>query len=64
MGILTVTKGDHVSVLSEFAAFAGVAAVLTITPGLDTTLVLRAAASRGPRHAYATVLGISAGVMC
>ncbi|MGW2553862.1 LysE family translocator [Streptomyces sp. NPDC001635] len=52
------------SVASEIGAFAGVAAVLTITPGLDTTLVLRAAASQGTRNAYATVFGISAGMLC
>ncbi|MDN3027030.1 LysE family translocator [Streptomyces sp. S.PB5] len=52
------------SVLSEIGAFVAVATVLTITPGLDTTLVLRAAASQGTRNAYATVFGISVGVLC
>lgn len=52
------------SVVSEIGAFVAVATVLTITPGLDTTLVLRAAASQGTRIAYATVFGICVGVLC
>ncbi|MEU9382411.1 LysE family translocator [Streptomyces sp. NPDC048279] len=52
------------SVLSEIGAFVAVATVLTVTPGLDTTLVLRSAASQGTRNAYATVFGISVGVLC
>ncbi|MET8638358.1 LysE family translocator [Streptomyces sp. NPDC057746] len=52
------------SVVSEIGAFVAVATVLTIAPGLDTTLVLRAAASQGTRNAYATVFGISVGVLC
>ncbi|MFF4977012.1 LysE family translocator [Streptomyces sp. NPDC001083] len=52
------------SVTSEIGAFTAVATVLTVTPGLDTTLVLRTATSQGPRSAYATVLGITAGVLC
>ncbi|MFE4552883.1 LysE family translocator [Streptomyces sp. NPDC056785] len=52
------------SVTSEIGAFTAVATVLTVTPGLDTTLVLRTATSQGPRNAYATVLGITAGVLC
>ncbi|MFD1310424.1 LysE family translocator [Streptomyces kaempferi] len=52
------------SVASEIGAFVAVATVLTITPGLDTTLVLRAAASQGTRIAYATVFGICVGVLC
>jgi threonine/homoserine/homoserine lactone efflux protein len=53
-----------VSIVSEISAFIAVATVLTITPGLDTTLVLRAAASQGTRIAYATVFGICIGVLC
>jgi threonine/homoserine/homoserine lactone efflux protein len=45
------------------ASFAVVAAVLTITPGLDTALVLRAALTRGRRHAAATALGVCTGVL-
>jgi threonine/homoserine/homoserine lactone efflux protein len=39
-------------------SFAVVAGWLTLVPGLDTALVLRAAVSRGHRYAYATVVGI------
>jgi RhtB (resistance to homoserine/threonine) family protein len=49
-----------VHALIVFAAFA---AVLTITPGLDTMLVLRTAALTGRRAALAAVAGIGSGVM-
>jgi threonine/homoserine/homoserine lactone efflux protein len=52
-----VTLG--VAVLS----FALVAGVLTVTPGLDTALVLRAALTRDRREAVATAAGIIAGVV-
>ena len=42
--------------------FALVAAVLTLTPGLDTALVLRAALTEGRREAAATAGGIVAGL--
>ncbi|TQN43227.1 threonine/homoserine/homoserine lactone efflux protein [Blastococcus colisei] len=42
--------------------FAVVAAVLTVTPGLDTALVLRAALTRSRREAAATSAGIVAGL--
>jgi threonine/homoserine/homoserine lactone efflux protein len=44
-------------------AFAAAAAVLIITPGLDTALVLRATAVEGPRLAAATSLGICCGLL-
>jgi threonine/homoserine/homoserine lactone efflux protein len=44
------------------ATFAVVAAALTVTPGLDTALVLRAALTRGPREAMATAAGIVVGL--
>ncbi|EMY32818.1 lysine exporter protein LysE/YggA [Arthrobacter crystallopoietes BAB-32] len=44
-------------------SFAVVAALLTIIPGLDTILVLRASISQGRPHGYATALGINAGAM-
>jgi len=44
-------------------SFAVVAGLLTITPGLDTALVLRSAVAQGPRHGFATALGINAGVL-
>ncbi len=43
--------------------FALVAAALTVTPGLDTALVLRAALTRGRREAAATAAGIVAGLL-
>jgi threonine/homoserine/homoserine lactone efflux protein len=43
-------------------AFAFAAFVLTITPGLDTALVLRTAASAGPRAAARTAAGILLGL--
>lgn len=43
-------------------AFAAVAGALTVTPGLDTALVLRAALTRDRREAGATAAGIVAGL--
>jgi threonine/homoserine/homoserine lactone efflux protein len=45
------------------AGFGVVALLLTITPGLDTALVLRAAVTRGRRDAFATALGVIGGVV-
>ncbi len=39
------------------------AAVLTITPGMDTALVLRTAAAEGPRRAVSAVFGICCGLL-
>jgi threonine/homoserine/homoserine lactone efflux protein len=44
-------------------SFAVLGALLTITPGLDTALVLRAAVSMGRGPAFATALGINAGAL-
>jgi threonine/homoserine/homoserine lactone efflux protein len=52
-----------VSLLTAVASFALVAGLLTIVPGLDTAMVLRSAASLGPRHGFATALGVSAGAL-
>ena len=43
-------------------AFAFAAGILTITPGLDTALVLRTAAASGPKAAAKTALGILLGL--
>ena len=52
----------RVTLAAAVAGFAVVAAALTITPGLDTALVLRAALTRGRREAMATAAGIVAGL--
>lgn len=44
-------------------SFAVLGALLTITPGLDTALVLRAAVTMGRGPAFATALGIAAGAL-
>jgi threonine/homoserine/homoserine lactone efflux protein len=44
-------------------SFAVLGALLTITPGLDTALVLRAAVTMGRGPAFATALGINAGAL-
>ena len=43
--------------------FAAVAAILTIIPGLDTTLVLRSALVRGRRQAVAPAFGVATGAL-
>ncbi|QJW37513.1 LysE family translocator [Cellulosimicrobium protaetiae] len=44
-------------------AFAAVAGVLTIVPGLDTALVLRSTVTRSRGHGVAALLGIQAGTL-
>lgn len=43
--------------------FAGLAVVLTLIPGLDTTLVLRSAVTRTKAYAFATAFGIQCGLV-
>lgn len=50
--------------LQELLAFAVLAAVVTVTPGLDTMLVLRTAAVDGRRSALAAGAGIGLGCLC
>lgn len=49
--------------IAALLGFAGVAALLTITPGVDTALVVRTAAADGPRAAYAAALGVVSGCL-
>ena len=49
--------------IEAILAFTLAAAVLTVTPGLDTALVLRTAAASGPRAAGFAVIGIGLGCL-
>lgn len=51
------------TVTSALLSFAALAIFLTIIPGLDTALVLRAAISQGRRHAVITALGVNTGAL-
>ena len=50
-------------VLQALAAFALVAGLLTVIPGLDTALVLRSSIAAGRSHGFATALGIGTGAL-
>lgn len=49
--------------MTGVVGFAVVAGLMTLVPGIDTALVLRAALGSGRRAAYAAVAGISAGLL-
>jgi threonine/homoserine/homoserine lactone efflux protein len=49
------------AITTSLIAFTAAAGLLTVTPGLDTALVLRTAAADGARPAALTALGIVAG---
>src|ERR1700749_2154351 len=51
------------TLLASLAAFSVAAGLLTITPGLDTALVLRTAAVEGPKRAALAALGIGCGCL-
>src|SRR5690242_9226304 len=55
--------GAPMSVIQALFAFVAAATILTITPGVDTAMVLRSAASGGPRPAVFAAIGISAGCL-
>jgi threonine/homoserine/homoserine lactone efflux protein len=49
---------------TAIGAFLVTATILTMVPGLDTAIVLRAATRQGARHGMATALGIAIGCFC
>ena len=49
------------TIVQALVAFSIAAALLTITPGLDTALILRTAAVEGPKKAWLAALGIFLG---
>jgi threonine/homoserine/homoserine lactone efflux protein len=49
------------SAIASLAAYIGAASLLTVTPGLDTALVLRTATAGSPRQAALAGLGIATG---
>jgi threonine/homoserine/homoserine lactone efflux protein len=51
------------SLLTAVLSFALVAGLITIIPGLDTAMVLRSTIAYGPRHGFATALGVSTGAL-
>lgn len=51
------------TVATAIVAFALAAALLTMTPGLDTALILRAATLAGPRRALAATAGVCCGLL-
>jgi threonine/homoserine/homoserine lactone efflux protein len=52
-----------VTVVQALSAYVVAAGLLTITPGLDTALVLRTAAVEGPKRAVFAALGINVGCL-
>ena len=48
---------------ARYLAFAGIAALLTITPGADMALVAKNAFTRGRQASFATIVGICSGLI-
>jgi threonine/homoserine/homoserine lactone efflux protein len=53
-----------VTLIPALAAFVAAAVLLSITPGLDTAMILRTAAAEGPRRAVLATLGVAMGCLC
>ncbi len=51
------------TIASAVIGFAVVAGLLTVVPGLDTALVLRAALTHGRAYAFATAFGVNSGAL-
>lgn len=51
------------TVVPAILAFSAAATLLTITPGVDTAMILRTAVSDGPRRALAAGVGIGIGLL-
>ncbi|WP_340621734.1 hypothetical protein [Xenorhabdus siamensis] len=51
------------TVLDSLLAFTVAATLLTLTPGLDTALILRTAAAKGGKKAFQAALGIDTGCL-
>ena len=51
------------AIIPSLVAFCAAAMLLTITPGLDTAMVLRSAVAGGARQAILTAIGIAAGCL-
>lgn len=49
--------------IQSLLSFAVLAGLLTLVPGIDSTLVLRTAIARGSKEAFLTLCGIGAGVL-
>lgn len=65
-GLCTVARRDSLGVMFDpalFAAFLAAATILTLTPGVDTAMVLRAATVEGRRSAVLAAMGIGAGCL-
>ncbi|MBB5076291.1 LysE family translocator [Nonomuraea endophytica] len=50
-------------IAGSIASFAAVVALLTLTPGLDTALIMRTSVLSGRRPAWGVVLGIQTGIL-
>jgi len=61
--VSVILRGMFADIPAAVVAFALVAGLVTITPGLDTALVLRSALTQGRKSAYATALGICTGCL-